>query len=293
MISTQNVKSFRCDLKHGLGLQDLCAKHGCTEDQLEANIRTLYKSNADSILKQLRRNDHRQSKLRRKPHIQPTTEIISLSIGSSDDQPAEPTLAEQIADLKVQEQAALDSAFAYNTHLQGLQAQQESCLREFSVQQGCLKRLQQTVQDLHQQITKLSDQYEAIQTDIHTARSFLEINQSHAAELREQIDDLEKIVILAYSDGEIEPIDGTDIVLNDTGNDKIYSSLITRDDCADLRIRDLRTIARVISIVNNAPVRVVPLFEDEGLTACFQNLHPDTSANISSKTPPPPEPNLN
>lgn len=92
--------------------------------------------------------------------------------------------------------------------------------------------------------------------------------------VRAEIKANQVIGICAYANGVIEPLEKTvAITLNETGSEELYSQLILRDDFQDLRLRDIRIIARLASIFrNSSDLKLEPCFENETLEPFFRSL---------------------
>ena len=88
-------------------------------------------------------------------------------------------------------------------------------------------------------------------------------------EIRGQIEELNTIVICAYTNGTIAPFEDNGLKLDDSGHDQIYDNLMRRDECLDFRARDIQIIARLISIQRNTPAKIEVISEIEGLEQAF------------------------
>lgn len=89
--------------------------------------------------------------------------------------------------------------------------------------------------------------------------------------LRQQIQSLETITICIYTDGRIELLDDDETQLDDSGNEKFYHELISEESnqCQDLRLRDIKTIARLKAIIANSARQVEVLFDDNALESYY------------------------
>lgn len=79
------------------------------------------------------------------------------------------------------------------------------------------------------------------------------------------------VVFCIGSDGTIEAPDKPEFPIDDSGYLELKNTLIERDECQDLRIRDITTLARLIKIVAKAE-RFTLICDSAELEAAFWAL---------------------
>ena len=66
--------------------------------------------------------------------------------------------------------------------------------------------------------------------------------------VRQEIYEKSMVVVYVYKDGIIEAPENPDVVLNDEGYNELKETVTEREECLDLRVRDITTLARLLKI---------------------------------------------
>lgn len=172
----------------------------------------------------------------------------------------ESTLSAQIIALESERKTLVSTHRANIKQLRELQDKLIAIKREFVMVNSEYEAFAEKNNQLLAQIATLNDQRRTSSLTL--------------SKVRAQIHELEKITVCVYNDGTFEPLEGLgDIVLDDSGNNEIYQSLLNNFDFSqDLRLKDIRTLARLKAIMTNSTREIVPLFEDDLLGSKFQQL---------------------
>ena len=75
-----------------------------------------------------------------------------------------------------------------------------------------------------------------------------------------------------YADGTIAPLDGHSIILDDTGHESVFDEILKHPACADLRVREIRTLARMLQITMNSTVEVEMICDVPELETAFATI---------------------
>lgn len=91
---------------------------------------------------------------------------------------------------------------------------------------------------------------------------------------RKAIAELKVITLCVDATGEITTLDDRKIVLDESGSDEMYQTLIQKNECQELRLKDIRILARLLSVVSHlkAEHKLEYLFDNEDLEVVFQLL---------------------
>lgn len=175
--------------------------------------------------------------------------------------------------LEVAEHQQSDEIIALESQHKQFAREHRDCIRQ-------LRDLSEDMEQLRLAFQTKAAEYEAIVNENN--RLVLEMNrisQERAEkvaildETRQQIQSLQVVNICAYENGTIEPFDGNCTTpLDETGNERIYSQLLDREECEALRLKDVRVLSKVLAIAKNASVNIEPIFENDALEASFQAL---------------------
>ena len=184
-----------------------------------------------------------------------------------------PSRATQLQLLEATEHQQSDEIIALESQHKQFAREHRDCIRQ-------LRDLSEDMEQLRLAFQTKAAEYEAIVNENN--RLVLEMNrisQERAEkvaildETRQQIQSLQVVNICAYENGTIEPFDGNCTTpLDETGNERIYSQLLDREECEALRLKDVRVLSKVLAIAKNASVNIEPIFENDALEASFQAL---------------------
>ena len=92
--------------------------------------------------------------------------------------------------------------------------------------------------------------------------------QIHA--IRERINELTVVRLMIRADGTVEALNDPDLTLDDNGQEEVYAALMHDAAYEDLRVREIRLLARVVCIARNAERQVEAEFEAEELDAAYK-----------------------
>ncbi len=94
------------------------------------------------------------------------------------------------------------------------------------------------------------------------------------AQTREAIASLTAVAVCAYENGEITFLNESDSThtLDETGSDELFHQMRTQERYDDLRGKDVRILARMLSIIKNSQIRIEPVFENEELDVFFHAM---------------------
>ncbi len=274
---------LRFGIRHGFDMDAFCEKYSCTPEEFTQHVRIIYRHDHEAILDAIRANGKRLSRFKRgnrgntctpppsnleegKP-ISLLTEV-QLSPANHD-----PSRATQLRLLEATEHQQSDGIIALESQHKQFAREHRDCIRQ-------LRNLSEDMEQLRLAFHTKAAEYEAIVNENN--RLVLEMNrisQERAEkvaildETRQQIQSLQVVNICAYENGTIEPFDGNCTTpLDETGNERIYSQLLDREECEALRLKDVRVLSKVLAIAKNASVNIEPIFENDALEASFQAL---------------------
>ena len=270
-------------IKGGRGVKYFCERYGCTEDALKQRVGAIFRNNSKivrSIMADLKAND---KKLDKKAVIQSVkvTEVdgetkaenTTTDTDRTDDIPPRPmTRSEQLEALRLTEKEQSDKVIELETSHKKLAQEHRERIKK-------LRLLKKDIDEIEMTLKVKCREYEDIVLENNTLVSQMNtISQERhtkAAELdktRLQIEDLEKIEICVYLDGTIAPIEDQPLHLDDTGSDELYATLIEDERCQNLRLKSIRTLARLIRIVGHSSRKIEILFDDAELESAFYNF---------------------
>ena len=90
--------------------------------------------------------------------------------------------------------------------------------------------------------------------------------------VRAELESMNKVTLGVTLDGEIVHLDDSECVLNDAGHEAIFQRLIEEDLTADLRLKDVRAVSRLLAIFANSTVKIDVVCDDADTEAVFSLL---------------------
>ena len=269
-----DAKAVRVGVKNGMGVTDFCNKYSYTADVLFDRIRSFYRRNmhqASAIIDQLQDNEARQ-RARAEAEASATSEAEvevasepEIVIATIDTKPennwhTELAEAERLEKAQSRELMAIEAAYRSTVR------EHCDCLDEFRQIQTALEEIRNTFLDKCAEYEQVATRNNEL---VRKMQEEWEQKNQKAAELattRERIVALTKVEIYIYRNGNIE---AENVTLDDSGHDAEFQRLMVLDTVAELRARDIKTLARFICIKRNLKQEVVPVFEDEEVAAAY------------------------
>lgn len=292
VIGSLSHRDVRFGIKNGFTFTDFCHKYNCTQAEFEDRIRGIYRYDSKKMLDSIRANAKRKGRQSRPEtsNTAPTTNrTVEPPINNSETTATStlPNPQSQLKILRQQEQALSDEVIRLESKHKAIAQQHRGHIRE-------LRDLHTELETLRQTFEEKVTAYEAIASHNNELVTLMnQISQERnqragaLADLRQQIKSLTEVVICAYDNGTIEPMDyDGNITLNETGSDALFSTLRDREDLEELRVKDIKILSRVLAIINNSEMRIIPMFENAALDSCFQafNNPPQHGYNTCSAT---------
>ena len=267
-----DAKAVRVGAKNGMGVTDFCNKYGYTADVLFDRIRSFYRRNmhqANSIISQLQDNEARQrartetetdATPEAKTEVMPEIVIETIDAKPGDDWRVELAETKKLESTQSRELMAIEAAYRSTVR------EHCDCLDEFRQIQTALEEIRNTFLDKCAEYEQVATRNNEL---VRKMQEEWEQKNQKAAELaatRERIATLTRVEVYIYRNGNIE---AENVTLDDTGHDAEFQRLMMLDDVAELRARDIRTLARFICIKRNLSQEAVPVFEDEEVAAAY------------------------
>lgn len=289
-------KAIKNGLKGGYGFSDFEEKFGIQRGELEKTIRFLYNRNSDTaeeMIREIAKNEKKRAKVASK---KPATEYKGVPI-------------EDFKSMSLDEFMALDSnADSCNTVASNDVKTVTPCSKEillieedianlsdelikaesetkrwderYRAHDGQLRELDEKLGKLEADMRKVKEKFDSVvgiarevREKVDQARENQSRLQAAIDEKRQKLAELKRISICVYNDGTIAPLeDDTSVVINDAGTDDICTVLFSAAECQELRMRDVRTLARLIAIVKNSSLDFEVVCDNTELEKAFGAL---------------------
>ena len=246
---TISAKQYQLAIKNGLTPEELADKHNITVDELKSQLRRLYNagdgSKAQSIFGQLEAN---RKKSRRRRKFNPYTEESIRQPDAEQKVHSEDPKTKTLSDFQEEERKLSSEVIHLESEHKELSGRHRACIKE-------LRDLQDQIEDIKRILMECKTKYDDIVTNADTiATKMNDISTIRRDKLvvlekvRQEIEERSMVTIFVTADGNIEAPDNPDFVMNDEGFQDIKPELAEKEECLDLRVRDIATLARLMKI---------------------------------------------
>lgn len=276
-INLLGPREIKEGIKKGLGIKFFCIKYDCTQEQLEGQISILFSRNprmTQKMMSDLKSNDKKKSK--KSASQQPSGTMVDVEEQETTDEAEEDD--QDLNTMSDEELYSLEKLLS--DEIIRLESDHKALAQRHLEGIKNLKKLKKEIEETRKKLDKFHQNYESsasecnvIAAQMNQISAHRRVKVSEIEEVRETIAEREKIVICVYLDGSIKLFDDdTSDGLDETGNEELCNSLIEKETCQDLRLKDIKILARVISIVKNSSKKIEILFENDEIERCFQAI---------------------
>ena len=272
-----NARTLRENLKRGATTEYFLERCQCTVEEFHHHLYSVLYSNnqrmAKAISEMLEKNDEAAKRRASETteEIETEAEVHAEFVATIN--PETESLAEKLKALQEKE-AELSS------ELSGIDAVCVRLIRQRAeVAQGLrtvsesLEEQRQKIQKLVFEVQRLKEKNDGFYEKLTATVKLKAETSTRLEEVRNQIAELERPVIVLYADGRIAPFDeNLTIEFNEAGFEQIYRGLVEIDYLEDLSVKQVKNLARFIAVMANLNFEVTPMFDDLNLEANYNRL---------------------
>ena len=274
-------KGVKNGIKKGMTLEDFCEKYECTPEVLSEQIERLYSHNprdGKDCLAQMALN----AKKARKVDVEDVDVVDQDDVNATItvDRLDEPAMVSNPEDSKVSELSELKSkeiiwsrkVMDLETKHKAFASQHRDCLTQLRGIKDDIDQIKNAFLEKCDEYEKVVEENNVIVEQMNEISQQLSIERSVLDETRQKIEDLEKITIFVYSDGTIKSSNGEVIVLDETETRDLFEELLGKPECEDLRLKDIRTLAKMLVIVERSSMKVEMICDNDNLEKTYLAL---------------------
>lgn len=283
-INQLNAREVRKTIQRGLGIIHLCTKYECTEEELKAQIGRIYKRNdrdRDDIIVSLVENDHKASKksitaeaIQEKAE---TTEMIEVAESTEViDITKVPIDMLVVKDLTLEQLIVLEKIWSKAT--MDLESEHKALTRKHHGFADKIRHYKKQLGEIKSQLRRIKQEFDGIlKEDAVLIERSVEISSEHNKnqvkldEMRARINFLTKVVIYVYDDGTIAS-ENPEIILDDSGNEDLYLILRENAECENLRLKEIKILAKVLQIIKHLSDNYEIVFDNAEIEEVFKKL---------------------
>lgn len=257
------AKKVRIGTKNGMTMEDFCAKYNCSVEQFSAQVLNLYRGDmkaTSQIINHIEANAKRakpKSMISRVDESE-MLELYEVSRLGIADAPNELEQLQSREDALMQEIADLESRY------DGLRQRHDDYLGQLAELETAYNKLREELITKGNKFDKLAGLINESKESIDDLIASWKQKSLALDEVREKIASLTVVRLEVTEDGKISTPGNAEFSFNEIGSDEWYRELIQDEDTAgNLRLRDIRVLARVLAIVENASTEGYPEVEVE------------------------------
>lgn len=268
------AKNVVLGVKKGMTLEDFCNKYQCTSEELQERIRQVYGHNK----KQLKTFFVQIAANEKKPRKELETDVLAIDADKTDEsiteeQTPEVTLRRtelaSLADLEEQQSKRVMALESEHKELAAEHRTLKTSLRELS---DNIDKLMSEFQRYHQSFEEILSRNSEVEARMNEISTEWNTERAALADTRERIDELSSVTLCVYASGEITPMEGCEFVPDDTDWQSTRDALLEKDQCQELRLKDIGTLARLLMIVKHADCKIEVICDNSDLEIAFQEL---------------------
>lgn len=280
--TTLKRRDIQDGIKKNWGYAKFEEKFGLDKQALEDAVHVLYKNNketANGLIKDISKNEKREEKTRKKPTEYkgvPIEEFKNMSMDEfmaiENGTPKTPEISEIVL-LESEIHDLQDDVAKCESERKRWLARHNDVKKQMSELEEELKKAKEKLVSLKRKHNAISERDAKI---VASANEILEKQNSLEGALeekRQRLESLKRVVICAYSDGTVAPMEeSVSVKLDETGSDELYSQLVNREECQDLKIREVRALAKLLKIVENSTLEFEVVCDNSDMEEAYRRL---------------------
>jgi len=260
-----NQKGIMLGIKNGMTLGQFFEKYNCTEEEFVRHLCLLYsrdKKQPQKIMSEIRANEKKSRKNPRAKSSKPVSEIASENAIVEEARNNDLDMLKTLE--KTQSREVLDIEVSHKK----LAVEHRDKLKQ-------LREIDRKIEEIREVFKKCYSEYETIvgennkiTAEMNRLAESRKVKAKALDETRAAIKALEAVTLFVYDSGEFSS-ESDRFTLDDSGADELYGRLIFLAECQDLRAREIRTLARVLKVVEHSTLEVELVFENSELEKVF------------------------
>lgn len=277
-------KGLKIGIKNGFGFTDFKEKYGLGEAELRDAVAILYKNNkkdACNLVKQIEGNEKKRVKPTTKP-----AEYKGVPIEEFVNMPMDEFMKIE-NDIAVNVKADIPETVILEDEIHQLEdevikceSQRKQWLGQYHDSIKQMSKYEEELTTLREKMVRLKEKYNAsLERNTKIVNKANEILEKKTGlevvleEKRQKLEKLKRIVLCAYADGTVSTMDTScQVSLDDSGSDALYLELVARDECQDLRAREIKSLAKLLKIIENSELDFEIVYDNAEMEAVFSAL---------------------
>ena len=285
-------------IKRGMSLDEFCKKYECTVEELSEQLGRLYNHNKGQVkdlLVEMNLNGKKKQKKNKtkeapaedvdanpsatenvegeeSPVVDEAPEAMTVKNTQANIKEVEAKIASEIEELKKTELAQSDEVMELESQYKELATQRKTLSDELKLTVETAGQLKAAYEKKYLEFEALTDRFNGLVEPMNALSEKRCIKKAALEETRRKKEELSKITIFIYDDGSVSISDTEIIIPDDASSRALYGELISKPECEDLKLKEIKTLAKVLLIARNTSFTVEVICDNAELENVFKTL---------------------
>ena len=262
-------KSIRVAIKNKKDLGYFCEEYQCTEEDFRKTIDSIFNYKAEDVWSEIKRNGkHHKGSKREKVEAKESVEEVKMV----------PEVKEKsnLEILREQEIEQSKEVMAIENEHKKFAQKHRDCIKQLRGIADDMEALKESFKNKAQKYAQIVERNNEFVHEMNELSSTRREKIVELEKIRKKISDLESAVIWVTDSGDIEIFEGSDeMELNDDGYNQLYLEIRDKEECEELKMKEIRLVARIKKIIDNSEAEIEVLFEKSELEEAYGMLFSD------------------
>jgi hypothetical protein len=275
-ITMMKTKTVMVGIKNGMTLDDFCQKYQCSSEAFEERMKQIYGHNKKQLkhcFTQIVANEKKARKEAETDETEEVAEVTEVSETTEEDQvPVSMSRSEELKYLAELEKQQVQSVVAKESEHKELAAEHRSYKTSLRELRDKIDKMMVEFQHYHQEFEEILSKNAVVEARMNEISAEWNTERTALADTRSRIEELSVVTLSVYNSGEISQIDGPEIELDDAGWGSTREVLLTEDECQELRLKDITTLAKLLMIAEHSDRKIEAMCDNAELEIAFRKL---------------------
>lgn len=279
-ITMMKAKNVMVGIKNGMTLDDFREKYQCTPDEFYERMKQLFGHNKKQLKSCVSQIEANQKKQRKETvsecamdRVEGTEDADKAEVVESVmSKPVETSRNDELTYLIKFEKEQTQRVMDLESEHKGLAARHRQLKNSLRVLSDNIDRMMSEFQQYHQELDEILSQNATIEAQMNEITAKWATERTILHDTRRRIDNLSTVTLGVCRSGEIVHLDESKIELDDTGWQSARENLLMKDECQELRLKDIGTLARLLMIVEHLDYEVKIECDSSELEDAFKKL---------------------
>jgi predicted RNase H-like nuclease (RuvC/YqgF family) len=267
-ITMLKAKGVMVGIKNGMTLDDFCTKYQCSSDEFGERLRQIYGHNKRQIKNCFSQIEANQKKPRKETEPRDATDVVQ----TVDDAPVALPRSVELEELTRLEEEQSQRVMTLESEHKELAARHRELKNSLRGLSESIDKLMAEFQRHHQEFEKILSQNTTVEARMNEITAEWSIEKATLSDTRSRIEELSVVTLCVYDSGEISLMDNSVVELDDSGWKTRRDALLTMEECQELRLRDIDTLAKLLKIAEHLDYKVEVACDRSELENAFHKL---------------------